>query len=47
MAVGRAALVEHVYRLAMVATGLVLFPLRWFQATLGYGDELVCLARKA
>lgn len=47
MDVGRAAVVEHVYRLAMVATGLVLWPLRWFQANLGYGDELVCLARKA
>lgn len=41
----RSGLIEHTYRLAMVCTGLVLWPLRWFQARLGRGDEIVCLAR--
>lgn len=39
-------LVEHPYRLAMVASGLVTWPLRAVQGGLGYGDELLALARR-
>jgi 2-polyprenyl-3-methyl-5-hydroxy-6-metoxy-1,4-benzoquinol methylase len=39
------SLVEHPYRLAMVATGAVTWPLRWLQGALGRGDELVMVAR--
>ncbi len=42
----RTALVEHVYRFSMVLTGGVLWPLRWLQGKLGYGDEVVCIARR-
>ena len=38
-------LAEHPYRLTMVASGLVTWPLRWVQGRLGYGDELVAIAR--
>jgi 2-polyprenyl-3-methyl-5-hydroxy-6-metoxy-1,4-benzoquinol methylase len=38
--------VEHAYRLAMVLAGGGLWPLRWLQGKLGYGDELVCIAQK-
>lgn len=38
-------LVEHPYRLAMLTSGLVTWPLRWAQGRLGYGDELIALAR--
>lgn len=39
-------LVEHPYRLAMVASGLVTWPLRAVQGWIGFGDELIALARK-
>lgn len=39
-------LVEHPYRLAMVASGLLTWPLRVVQASLGRGDELLALARR-
>jgi 2-polyprenyl-3-methyl-5-hydroxy-6-metoxy-1,4-benzoquinol methylase len=39
------SLVEHPYRLAMVAAGVVTWPLRRVQGTLGRGDELVMVAR--
>lgn len=39
-------LFEHPYRLAMVASGLVTWPLRSLQGRLGYGDELIALARR-
>lgn len=42
----RSGVVEHAYRLAMVCAGGVSWPLRWLQATLGRGDEVVCIARK-
>lgn len=42
----RKPLVEHAYRMAMVGAGAVTWPLRKLQARLGYGDEVVCLARK-
>jgi len=42
----RPSVVEHVYRLAMVGAGAVLWPFRYVQAGLGYGDELICVARK-
>lgn len=45
-ATSRSGLVEHVYRLAMVVGGGGLWPLRWLQGKLGYGDEVVCIARK-
>lgn len=38
--------VEHTYRLSMVITGVVIWPLRWVQSLLGVGDELICLAYK-
>lgn len=39
------SLVEHVYRFAMVGTGVLSFPLRFVQARLGKGDEVVLIAR--
>lgn len=42
----RTNVVEHAYRLAMVLAGGWLWPLRSLQGKLGYGDELVCIARK-
>jgi len=39
-------LVEHSYRLIMVAWGLCTFPFRWLQNQLGKGDELIVMARK-
>lgn len=42
----RSGLVEHAYRLAMVSTGIGLWPLRWLQAKLCRGDEAICIARK-
>lgn len=42
----RSGLVEHTYRLAMVLAGGGLWPVRWLQGKLGYGDEVVCIARK-
>jgi SAM-dependent methyltransferase len=36
---------EHAYRISMVLAGVVSFPLRRIQASLGYGDELVVLCR--
>jgi len=41
----RAAVVEHPYRLAMLAAGAVTWPLRLMQGSLGRGDELVMVAR--
>jgi 2-polyprenyl-3-methyl-5-hydroxy-6-metoxy-1,4-benzoquinol methylase len=42
----RSGVVEHAYRIAMVCAGGGLWPLRWLQAKLGYGDEAICIARK-
>lgn len=42
----RTSFVEHGYRLAMVLAGGGLWPLRWLQGKLGYGDEAICIARK-
>jgi len=39
------SLVEHPYRLAMLAAGAVTWPLRLMQGSLGRGDELVMVAR--
>ena len=39
--------VEHAYRICMVLAGVLSFPLRRLQASLGYGDELVVLCRRA
>lgn len=44
--VRRSGLVEHAYRLAMISTGAVLWPLRWVQAKLDRGDEVICIACK-
>lgn len=41
-----AAVVEHAYRLAMVITGLLTWPLRRIQGWLGKGDELMAVARR-
>lgn len=38
-------LVEHPYRLAMLTTGLLIWPLRLLQGRLDYGDELIAVAR--
>jgi 2-polyprenyl-3-methyl-5-hydroxy-6-metoxy-1,4-benzoquinol methylase/ribosomal protein S27AE len=38
--------VEQVYRLTMVFTGVLSWPLRILQGMLGYGDEVICLARR-
>jgi SAM-dependent methyltransferase len=38
-------LVEHPYRLAMVAAGVATWPLRRLQGALGRGDELIVVAR--
>lgn len=37
---------EHAYRTAMVFAGAALWPLRWLQGKLGYGDEVICMATK-
>jgi len=42
----RNMVVEHAYRLAMLTVGGVITPFRRLQGKLGYGDELVCIARK-
>jgi 2-polyprenyl-3-methyl-5-hydroxy-6-metoxy-1,4-benzoquinol methylase len=42
----RSALAEHAYRLAMVCAGGILWPLRLWQASVGRGDEIVCVARR-
>lgn len=42
----RPEIVEHAYRLAMVCTGFFLLPARWLQGKLGFGDEVICIARK-
>lgn len=42
----RALLTEQLYRIAMVSAGGVSWPLRGVQGLLGYGDEVVCLARR-
>jgi len=44
--VRRSGLLEHAYRLAMVCVGSGLWPLRLLQGRLGYGDEVICIARK-
>lgn len=36
--------IEHFYRLAMVLTGIITFPLRYIQAKMGFGDEIAILA---
>jgi len=43
---GAPAAVEHAYRLAMVITGLLTWPLRRVQGWLGKGDELMAVARR-
>lgn len=42
----RPKLFEHIYRLAMVCAGAILWPLRMAQEQLGRGDEVICIARK-
>lgn len=44
--VRRQGFVYHGYSTAMVFTGAVMWPLRVFQAQLGHGDEIICIARK-
>lgn len=38
---------EHAYRLAMVISGALTWPLRWLQGRVGKGDELLMVARRA
>jgi SAM-dependent methyltransferase len=45
--VRRAGALEHAYRLAMVMSGALTWPLRWLQGRLGKGDELLMVARRA
>jgi 2-polyprenyl-3-methyl-5-hydroxy-6-metoxy-1,4-benzoquinol methylase len=45
VAVKRSQVVEHAYRLAMVWAGGGLWPLRYLQAKLGFGDEIICVAQ--
>ena len=42
----RSKAVEHAYRIAMICVGGGLWPLRWLQAKLSRGDEIICIARK-
>jgi 2-polyprenyl-3-methyl-5-hydroxy-6-metoxy-1,4-benzoquinol methylase len=42
----RSGMIEHAYRVAMIGTGLVTWPLRLIQSRLGFGDEIICVARK-
>lgn len=42
----RPLMVENVYRILTVAVGLALWPFRLFQALIGRGDEIICIARK-
>ena len=42
----RGAAAEHAYRLALIAVGAVSWPLRWLQARLGAGDEIVALVTR-
>jgi 2-polyprenyl-3-methyl-5-hydroxy-6-metoxy-1,4-benzoquinol methylase len=42
----RSPLVENAYRIVTVLVGLALWPVRLFQAKIGRGDELICIARK-
>ncbi|MEB3330048.1 MAG: methyltransferase domain-containing protein, partial [Candidatus Sericytochromatia bacterium] len=37
---------EHAYRLTSVAVGAATWPLRRLQARLGFGDEIICVARR-
>lgn len=37
--------IEHAYRTLMVVIGLAIIPLRYVQARLGYGDEIIVLAQ--
>lgn len=37
----------HMYRLLMAISGLVSYPLRFIQGKLGFGDEIVCVARSS
>jgi len=46
-ALRRSAYVEHAYRLCMVISGVLSWPLRRMQGILGRGDELICIARVA
>lgn len=41
----RTVIVEHAYRLAMLCSGGITWPLRTWQARIGVGDEVVCIAR--
>jgi len=41
----RVSWIEHFYRFAMVSFGIFSFPLRYLQAHLGFGDEIVILAQ--
>ena len=42
----RSIIAEHAYRIAMVLFGGVIWPLRWLQSKLGYGDEIICIAHR-
>jgi len=42
----RPQVLEAVYRITMIYAGFLAWPLRWVQAKLGYGDEIVCIARR-
>jgi len=39
-------LIEHPYRIAMIVTGFITYPIRKLQEKLGYGDELWIVAKK-
>jgi len=38
--------IEHIYRLSMIFTGIVTFPLRYIQSRLGFGDEVTVIVRR-
>ena len=38
--------VENVYYFSMVLIGISIYPLRFIQSVLGYGDEIICIAQK-
>jgi 2-polyprenyl-3-methyl-5-hydroxy-6-metoxy-1,4-benzoquinol methylase len=43
----RDGLAEHAYRLSMIASGVLTWPLRKLQGWLGRGDEAVCIAKNS
>lgn len=41
------SVLEHLYRMSMILSGVISYPLRLMQSALGFGDELIIIAQKA